>query len=91
MTLEEFKEKYPETAKSVEKMSHEELLSEYLSEVSARDHFQDSFNNLDRNCKNLEFIVNLGIDWLNRNYRSDDFIIISKEEPKLLKVEEKFI
>lgn len=91
MTLEEFKEKYPETAKEIEQMSHEKLLLEYLSEVSDKEHFQEKYNQLDKKCKDLEFIVNLGTQWLSRNYRSEDLIIISKEKSKLLKVEEEFI
>ncbi|WP_428067433.1 hypothetical protein [Chryseobacterium gambrini] len=76
----ELQEKMPKVAKKLVKMSKDEMI-ERLSELEMYKDDNDFFE------KELEHIVNLGLDWLRSNKKNNHYIHIEKDYVKLAQKE----
>ncbi|MDV3508969.1 hypothetical protein CMU89_17045 [Elizabethkingia anophelis] len=91
MSFAEFKEKYPESAKELSRMSKEEILEQYAKEVADKDEIESDYQ---YDKTELEGIINLAINWLKANNKGGNYQLeINRHEARLVNriIETKFI
>jgi|GEM_PF-2625969 len=65
--FEKFSKDYPDTAKNLMEMSKEEILEHYAREVADKDELAEFKYYYEETSRDLESIINFGIQWLKKN------------------------
>lgn len=88
--FQELKKRRPELAKDLESMTKEELMDHYALELAEKDELEEYKDNNEFFKKDIEHIVNLGIDWLKRNKKDKHHIYIKDGESRVTYTHDEF-